>query len=371
MKVLIAAGGTGGHIYPGISIATKIKKEHPEAIITFVGTDKGLEKDLIPKEGFPIEIIRVKGFRRKISFDTFKSIGKLFSGLFDAIHVIKKTNPDIVIGTGGYVCGPILFIASMYKIPTLIHEQNAFPGITNKILSRFVDCVAISFTESKSFFKNNKNIVLSGNPIREEFKDSNRMIARAKMNIPKEDFVISVSGGSQGALSINNSMVKVIDELKKYKDIRIIHITGKGQYENILRMLKEKNITINRYPKIQILPYSFEVANIYKASDLIISRAGAMTISEITAVGRPAILIPFPYATDNHQEFNARVISDMDGGILIKDKELNGDVLLETIKKLRNNKDRLNKMEESTRKLGILNGDDILYNEIINLLKSN
>ncbi|MFZ7134022.1 MAG: undecaprenyldiphospho-muramoylpentapeptide beta-N-acetylglucosaminyltransferase [Eubacteriales bacterium] len=371
MRVLIAAGGTGGHIYPGIAIAKKIQKEHPEVQITFVGTHKGLEKDLIPKEGFPLKIIRVKGFKRKLSLDTFQSIKTLFLGLNDAKQVIKKMKPDIVIGTGGYVCGPILFMARIQRVPTLIHEQNAFPGVTNKILSRFVDKIAISFSESEKYFKVPDKLVLAGNPIREEFKYNGKELARKKLNIPGDYWVIAVSGGSQGALSINKSMIHVIKALKERDNVMVIHITGRNQHQEVLHLLKDEDVQLEQYPNIQVLPYSYDVADIYQAADIIVSRSGAMTISEITAVGRPSILIPFPYATDNHQEFNAKVITDKHGGIMIKDCNLNGQLLLTTIEDMLSDPVKMKKMEEATSNLGILNADDILYNEIINLMNVN
>lgn len=371
MKVVIAAGGTGGHIYPGIAIANKIRKENPNVQITFVGTQKGLEKDLVPGEGYSLEFIRVKGFRRKLSIDTLKSIGGIFSGLKDAHDIIKKIRPDIVIGTGGYVCGPMLLSAKIHKIPTLIHEQNAFPGITNKLLSRVVDRVAISFRESEKYFKNTEKTILSGNPIRQEFKKSDKMDARSYLGLPTDNQIIVALGGSQGAWSINQSMVTVIKALKDKKNINIIHITGKNQYDKVLDMFKTDGIDIHKYSNIQILPYSQDVAKLYSACDLIISRSGAMTVSEITAVGRPGIFIPFPYATDNHQEFNAKVVADRGGGILILDKDLNGKILLNNIESLLTNKNKLIKMENITKKLGILNGDEIIYNEIMKLIKMN
>ena len=364
MKVVIAAGGTGGHIYPGIAIANYIRDKDPNSHILFIGTSKGLEKELVPKEGYDIQLIRVKGFERKLSLDTLKTIRELFLGLGDAKKIIKDFKPDVVVGTGGYVCGPVLFSAWAAKVPTLIHEQNAFPGVTNRILSRLVDKVASSFPEAIKYFKHKDRVVVSGNPIRSEFKEKNREHARKKLSIPMNKKLIVVTGGSQGAQSINKSMIHVIKELKDRPDIHIVHVTGKKQHEKVLDGLKTENIDPSTLKNIEIVPYTFDMATLYKASDLIIARAGAMTISEITAVGRSCILIPYPYATDNHQEFNARVIADKEGGVLILDKDLNGQLLIDTIKDLMKDTKKLREMGNITSKLGILNGDDIIYNEI-------
>ena len=364
MKIIIAAGGTGGHIYPGIAIANYIKEKEPEAEILFIGTDKGLEKELVPKEGYKMDIIRVKGFKRRLSLDTFKTVKELFFGLKDAKRIIKTFKPDVVIGTGGYVCGPVLFTAWQCKVPTLIHEQNAFPGVTNRILSHFVDKVAASFPEAVPYFKKKERVVISGNPIRSEFKERNRENARLKLSIPLDKRVIVVTGGSQGALSINTSMIDVISEFKTRKDIYIVHITGKKQYEKVIHMLREKNIDLSSLDHIKVVPYSFDMANLFKSSDLIIARAGAMTVSEIAAVGRSSILIPYPYATGNHQEFNARVITDKSGGVIILDKELNGKLLTDTITRIISNERKIKEMEEITVKLGILNADNIIYDEV-------
>ncbi len=364
MKVLIAAGGTGGHIYPGIAIAKYIMSKQPEAQIVFVGTDRGLEKDLVPKEGFEIKLIRVKGFKRKLSIDTLKTVKEMFLGLNDAKNIVKKFKPDIVVGTGGYVCGPVLFAAWQHKVPTLIHEQNAFPGVTNRILSKFVNKVAVSFPEASHYFKNKKKIVTSGNPIRSEFKDNDRKVARENLNIPLDATLIVTTGGSQGAQSINKSMLEVIKQYKDEKHVHIIHITGKNQYENVMSLLEEQHIAIANHKNIQVLPYTYDMPNLLKSCNLVIARAGAVTVSEICAVGRGSILIPYPYATDNHQEFNARVITEKNGGILILDKDLNGKLLCDEISKLIFNKEKMQKMEKVSYELGILNADDIIYNEI-------
>ena len=240
--------------------------------------------------------------------------------------------------------------------------------MTNRILSGIVDRVAVSFEEAKDYLKDQNKIFLSGNPIRSDFRESNRAKARQKLNIPLDSTTIIATGGSQGALSINQSMIELIKRYKDHSKVHIVHITGKNQYQNVITLLQEEGIDISLNKNIQIVPYSFDMPNLFKASDLIIARAGAMTVSEICAVGRASILIPYPHATGNHQEFNARVITDKKGGALILDRELNGETLYHTVSEIVNDKEKLKAMEKVASNLSILNGDEIIYNEIEKLL---
>ncbi|NTW72185.1 MAG: undecaprenyldiphospho-muramoylpentapeptide beta-N-acetylglucosaminyltransferase [Eubacteriaceae bacterium] len=370
MKVLIAAGGTGGHIYPGIAIANIIKKNHPDAEIRFVGTSKGMEKDIVPAAGYPISMIRVKGFERKLSMDTLKSVGELFKGLADARKLVKDFKPDITIGTGGYVCGPILFIAARMGIPTLIHEQNAFPGATNKLLARFVDRVAISFEESIKYFHHAEKLFLSGNPIRQDFFAVDKMKARKKLEIPQDSRLIVSVGGSQGALTINTAMMEVIKEYKDNKNVYVVHVTGKKQYAAFTLKMKEI-ADIEGSENIRILAYSNDMPDLLNGADLVVSRAGAMSVAEIAAASAASILVPFPFATDNHQEYNARTITENGGGMLILDKALKDDpkLLTRTVDMLISSPDRLAEMSTKAKETAVLNSDVIIYEKIKELLE--
>lgn len=367
MKFLIAGGGTGGHIYPALAIARKIKMEYKDADILYVGTEKGLEAEIVPKEGFQFKTIRVKGFRRKLSKDTFKSIKELFLGFKDARKIINDFKPNIVIGTGGYVCGPIVLLASMKKIPTIIHEQNAFPGATNRILSKFVDRIAGSFEESKKYFNNPEKLIITGNPIRQDIVGCDKLIAYKDLNIKADiPFVLSF-GGSGGQKKLNDAMLDVIVNNYDNRNIQIIHVTGKRLYDEFMEELKKKAIyDLNN--NIKVYPYLFEVPKALSIANLIITSGGAIAIAEITAVGIPSILIPKAYTTENHQEYNARALEKEGASIVILEKDLNGELLNKEIKGLLNNKIKLKEMEQKSKKMGIINADERILDIVKELL---
>lgn len=364
MKVLISGGGTAGHINPGIAIAKYIKSKNPDCEILFIGTKQGLETKLVPREGFELKLIKVRGFKRKLSKDTFVTVKELFQGLSEARKIIKEFKPDIAIGTGGYVCGPVVFNAARMKIPTLIHEQNAFPGVTNKLLSKFVDKVAISFKESEKYFKDAKKLVFTGNPIRSEMLNADRNIAKAKLGIEKDKPLVVIFAGSRGAETINNTVSELILKHKDEDKFHILFATGEAQYDNIMKKIGTID---SKY--IKVVPYIYDMAEVMAASDLVIGRAGAITISELTCLGVPSVLIPSPYVTANHQEYNARALEKEGANVVILEKNLNPTVLYDEINELLQNKDRLKKMAENAKKMGISNASEKIYNMVEELLK--
>lgn len=362
LKFLIAAGGTAGHINPGISIAKEIKKNNPDAIILFVGTERGFEKDLVQKAGFNIKFINVKGFKRKISFDTLLSVKELFQGMFQSRIIIKEFAPDIVIGTGGYVCGPVLMNASILKIPTIIHEQNAFPGMTNKILSKYVNKVLISFEESRKHFKSN-NLLFTGNPVSDEIRYADRKSSRIKLGIKDNEKMILCYGGSNGAQKINNS---IIEYIKKGigRDKKIIFGTGKLNYEAVLKELESANLA-----NVEVLSYIYNMHEVMAASDVVICRSGAITLSEITCIGIPSILIPSPNVTNNHQEYNARALEKENAAKVILESELQKMDFKEYIEILLNDEKQLTAMAKNSKKIGNRDSNLKIYLEIMELLK--
>ncbi len=362
MKIIITGGGTGGHIYPAIAIADRIKKENPEAEILFVGTEKGLESEIVPKNGYNIKTITVSGFNRKKVFKNFKTLHKVMKGLQESNAIIKSFKPDMVIGTGGYVCGPIVFAASLKGIKTFIHEQNAFPGVTNKILSRFVNKIFISFEESKKYFKSQEKIVLVGNPLRQDFSVQDPEKARKKLGIHKNDFAIICFGGSRGAEKINDSMVKVIEVLNKIQDIKLFFVTGKVHYESIMNKINSKGIQLS--DNIKILDYVHNMSDYMCACDLVISRAGALTIAEINVSAKPSILIPSPHVTGNHQYHNAKVVADHGGAYIIQEKDLNEEKIISIIFKLKNCEEMLFEMSKCSKKMSSTNADELILSHI-------
>lgn len=362
MKIIMTGGGTGGHIYPAVAIADKIKAEHPEAEILFAGTINGMEKDIVPACGYELKTITVSGFNRKKITKNLRTAVDLLKGLGEAWQLIREFKPDLVIGTGGYVCGPVAAAAFLNGIRTVIHEQNAFPGVTNKILSRFADKVFVSFIESKRYFKKQKNIILSGNPLRKSFIIGEPALMREKLGVKTGEFAILCFGGSLGAEKINDTIIKTIETLNGLKDVRLFFITGKMHYKEITDRIKESGIVLN--DGIQILAYTNHMADYMNAADLIICRAGALTIAEITACGKASILIPSPNVTANHQYYNAKVVADGGGAILIEEKDLTDERLIRTIFKLKNDRNILNEMSGKSRRMGQKDAADIIYRNI-------
>ena len=367
MKYLITGGGTGGHIYPALAIAKEIKNRHKDAEILYVGTEKGLESELVPKEGIDFKTIRVKGMPRRINKESLIAAKELLNGLNDSRKIIKEFNPDIVIGTGGYVCGPVVYMGKKKKIPALIHEQNAFPGITNKILSRYVDKVAVTFDESKKYFKYPDRVINTGNPIRKAIFEINVEDSYKVLGInKKKPFVLSF-GGSGGQKKLNDGMLELIKSASINKDMQILHVTGKRLYEEFMEEIKNQKIDLTS--EIRVLPYLYEMPEAMNIASLIVTSAGAITLAEISSIGIPSILIPKGYTAENHQEFNARSFEEKGASIVILEKDLGKNILKDQVYKIINDNNKLNQMRKTSKKLGIRDAAEKIVDQIDLLLK--
>lgn len=367
MKVLLSGGGTGGHVYPAIAIANKIRDEHPDAEIIFVGTEKGIESEIVPKYGFELKTVTVQGFKRKIDFDNVKRVFKLFKGLEQSRKIVKKFKPDVVIGTGGYVSGPVLFNASMGKIPAIIHEQNSFPGVTNKILSKTVTKVLTSFEDSHKRFPEaaEEKLVFTGNPVRKEILLSRKNIARKNLSISEEKRMVLCYGGSGGSRKINDAMRLVIKNMVN-EDIAFIFATGKSYYDEFMESISD----INLKPYQKVVPYLEDMANALAASDLVIGSAGAISLAEITALGKPSIIIPKAYTAENHQEYNAKSIEKQGAGIAILEKNLTPESLNTAVFKLLGDRELLVDMANASKTIGKPEAIDLIYDEIMKVYNS-
>ncbi len=366
MRYLITGGGTGGHIYPALAIATEIKDRHKDAEILYVGTKEGLESELVPKEGFDFKTIRVKGMPRRINKEAFIAFRELFLGLNDSKRIIKDFNPDVVIGTGGYVCGPVVYMASRRGIPTLIHEQNALPGITNKILSRYVDKVLVTFEESNKYFKYPDKIIITGNPIRKSITEVNIEKAYNDLNIDPNIPLILSFGGSGGQKKLNDAMLYVIKE-NFSNDIQIIHITGKRFFNEFINKIKLVKLNFNN--NIRILPYFYDIPKGLNIADLVITSAGAITLAEISAIGVPSILVPKGYTAENHQEYNAKAFEEKGASFVILEKDLTGKGLNEIINEIIQDKDRLINMSKNSKKMGKVDATEKIVNIVDDLTR--
>ena len=366
MRIIVSGGGTGGHIYPAVTIANQIKEKQPDAEIIFVGTREGLECEIVPRYGYPIEFIEVAGFQRKLSLDTIKSTFKLLAGLIDALKLIRKIKPDLVVGTGGYVCGPVLFLAALQGIPTCIQEQNAMPGVTNKILAHFVKKVFLGYQEAGKYFGGNSEKIFTGNPIRKEILEVSRATAIEKFKLDPAKKTILVSGGSRGARSINDAMALVETSLAGRSDVQVIHITGETGYEKFIGQVEKKVLMSDN---IKVFRYMHDMPLALAAADLAIFRSGAIGLAELMARGIPSILVPYPYATANHQEHNARAVEGAGAAVVILDKELTGEILLKQIESLLADESKLQKMKDAAKALGRPEAAEDIARKVLALLK--
>lgn len=357
MKVLIAAGGTGGHITPGIAIANKLREEGHS--ILFVGTTGGMEVDLVPKAGFDIKYIHARGLYRGISLKNLKTFSELFKGINDVKNIIKEEKIDLVVGTGGYVTAPAMIAAIKCNIPTLIHESNALPGKTTKWLTKKVDKVAVGFKAALDELPDTNNKVYTGNPTKISDSFSKAMLKK-KLNIDKP--LVLVFGGSQGAKKLNETMIDFINS-SKISDYEIIYATGPKHYDEIISKIKVSN------PNVKIEKYIYNMEEIMGASDLAVCRSGALTVTELGIVGLPAILIPFPYAAENHQYYNAKTIEDSNAGIIIEEKDLTTEKLKNAIEDLIYNKEKLEQMSKNAKKEDMKNAIDKIMKEIYSIAK--
>ena len=366
MKVLLAGGGTAGHINPAIAIANEIKNRRPDAQFLFVGTPWGMENDLVPKAGYPIEHITVKGFQRREWWKNFDTAACLMKSFGQTKKLFQRFQPDLVIGTGGYVSGPVLYVGAKRGCKTAIHEGDAFPGLTTRILEKYVDKVMISFDESRQYFKHPEKLVLTGNPVREEFLHADQKRARRELGIGPEPFLLSV-GGSLGALKINQSIQDFILENCKTDRYWHYHGAGKDGYSWLPGKLKEGGVRLEEHPRTKIQPYIYNMPTVMAACDLMVCRCGAVTLTELELLGKPAILIPSPNVTNNHQYHNARALSDKGAAVLLEEKDLTPQKLTRTIRDLLDHPEKLEAMSREAKKLAIPDSNQRIYDLVTSL----
>ncbi len=339
MKVLIAAGGTGGHIYPGIAVAKEILKRDAESKVLFVGTARGLETKIVPDNGFELALINSAGLKNVGLLGKIKGLFILPKSFFEARRLIKDFQPDAVVGAGGYVSGPVLLMASLMRTPTLVMDSNALPGFTNRRLAPFVTKAALTFDEAVKFF--GKKGVVTGNPVRKEFFD---ISPKQREN---EKFFLLVFGGSQGARAINSAVVESLKHLQRFKNrLQITHQTGEVDFETV-----EKGYAENDWKTADVRRYISDMVSEFAKTDLIICRAGATTCAEVAAAGKAAVMIPLPTAADDHQRKNAEALMSKGAARMILQKDLTGESLARDIADLIEKPEKITKMETSAKKL--------------------
>ena len=362
MKILLAGGGTAGHINPALAIAGYIKKRRPDTQFLFIGNKDGMEQRLVPQAGFEIKSITISGFQRSLSPKSMlanaKTVGRTFSSSAAAKKIIKEFKPDICIGTGGYVSGPVVREAAKLGIPCIIHEQNAYPGVTNKMLAKRVKKVMLAVEAAKPYFKD-APIVVTGNPVRGEILTADKAESRKKLGLDQRPVILSF-GGSLGAQKINEALTDIL--VRSGKDGRYQHIHAYGKDGGWLPdAIKEKGVVIEDCKNLDIRPYIDNMPECMAAADLVICRAGAITLSEVQAMGKPAILIPSPNVAENHQYHNAMALVNAGAAEIIEESDLSGEAVIEKADSMLQSAETLAKFSENSKKMAITNANERIY----------
>ncbi len=358
MKVIISAGGTGGHIYPALAIINKIKEKEPNSEFIYIGTHNRMEKEIVPKQKIPYEEVEIYGFFKKNLFKNFKTLKCLFDAKKKCERIIKNFNPDVVIGVGGYVTVPVILAAKKLGVKTFLHEQNILPGKSNIFLSKKVDKIGISFLNSKSHFEEDK-VVLTGNPCGEnalKVKAKSKKEFNLKENKPLVLFVM----GSLGASKVNDFLINTMI-LFNNKDYEVLFVTGKNDYDRISNL--------NFPDNVKVVPFVDGLTGIMKKTDIMVTRAGASTLSEIIALEIPSIIIPSPYVANNHQYKNALDLVDKNAAYMVEEKDLKGDILVRYVDTLINDVNKLDEIKVNLKNMQINNSAELIYQELENLVK--
>ena len=352
MRIIVSAGGTGGHIYPALSIIKKIKEKDNTAEILYVGTTDRMEKDIVPKENIPYYAIKIRGFDRKFSFNNFRTIKYFVSGIKEMKKLMIEFKPDIVIGVGGYVTGPVIYAASKLGIKTLIHEQNSILGMTNKFLCKKVDAVAISF---KDTVVNAKKVVYTGNPSSE---DDDTTFDKKEFGLSNNKKLVLIVMGSLGSKVVSDKLKNILPKFND-KDYEVLCVTGNNYYDEF------KNLKLNK--NIKVVPFVNNLKRLFKKTDILVTSAGATTMSEIISFKVPSILVPSPYVTDNHQYKNAMSLVNKDAGILVEEESLEEDLIKE-IDALINDKEKINKIRNNLSMMSITDSASKIYDLICEIV---
>lgn len=348
MKVILSGGGTGGHIYPALAIAQGLEQRIPGVEILYVGTAEGLESSIVPKTGLRFAEVDIKGINRSSFLRASKDLAKFPLSIFQGWNIIRDFRPDIVVGTGGYVSFPVVLAATFIaSCRTFIHEQNAIPGLANRRLATRVDCVMLNFAEARQYLKA-RSIIVPGMPVRKEILDIYRGRIHKSARFESGRFTILAFGGSRGAMSINNAMLDLVTRYRR-ENLQVIWITGENNYKELQEKLDAQLDRKDMKLALHLLPYMYNIEEALQVANLAICRAGAGTLSELALLGLPAVLIPYPYAADNHQEYNARALLNKKAVEMVIDEFLDGDTLYKKVESLRQNPGRLREMAVNMR----------------------
>lgn len=361
MRLIVSGGGTGGHIYPALALIKALKKRDPDAEVLYVGSERGLESSIVPAKGIPFKSTKIQGFKRSLSLENFKTIYLFLKSVHETKKMIREFKPDVVVGTGGYVSGAVVYAASRLHIPTMIHEQNSVVGITNRFLSRYVDRIAYVFDAAVDQLPANK-MVKTGNPRAQEAAEVVSHFSWSEYHLQYNRPTLLIFGGSQGALKINAATVEAIPEFNQ-RDYQVVFVTGQKRYDGVMDQLK--GVTLN--DNVVVKPYIPNMPEVLPKVAAIVGRAGATSLAEITADGIPSILIPSPYVTADHQTKNAQSLVNVGAAEIIKEADLTGDTLVTKADQLMNDDGLRQDMAQASKQLGVPDAADRVLDVVLAL----
>lgn len=347
MRFVVTGGGTGGHIYPALAVAEGLREALPTADVLYIGSATGLEEDIVQRAGVAFAAVPAAGMAGKSAFVRLKGAFTLLRGTLRALRLLHRFRPAAVVGTGGYVSAPVVFAAHLLSIPVALQEQNALPGAANRLLSRYAQFVLLPFGEAKPHFAHHPGVRVTGNPVRREVMEATRAAGRAALGLPDAASVLFVFGGSRGAANIHAAMADALPQLLARPTLHVLYITGEAYADEVRQSLASRGIADN--PRLRVMPYAHNVAELLAAADLAVVRAGAMTVAELAVRGLPSIVVPSPNVVNDHQTYNARILSDAGAAVLMADNDLTGDTLVAALAPLLDDNARLAKMAAAAK----------------------
>ena len=368
MKVLFTCGGTAGHINPALGVAGRIRELIPEAEILFVGAEGNMETELVPREGFSIETVRISGFNRslhpKMLLENVKTVYRVVASQIKARAILRRFQPDVAVGTGGYVCYPVLKMAAAMGIPTLVHESNAVPGLTTRLLEKTVDRILVGFEESRHHYRAPEKVEVTGTPVRAGFVSTSRESARRELGFSPEEPIVLAAFGSLGAEHMNGVMEEFIRCMGPEPEFRLIYATGKRYYDSVKKRLSAQGLIA---PRIDVREYVYDMPKVMNAADLIVCRAGASTISEVTYLGKPALIVPSPNVVNDHQRKNAGVLAEAGAAQMLLEGEFDGAGMFRLAESILRDTAQAETMSCASRELGVRDATDRIVAAVLTL----
>ncbi|MDR6224799.1 undecaprenyldiphospho-muramoylpentapeptide beta-N-acetylglucosaminyltransferase [Desmospora profundinema] len=361
-KILLSGGGTGGHIYPALSIVQAVRRRFPDVEVAYIGTKNGLEATIVPKAGdirfFDVEI---QGFKRKLSLDNVQTVAKFLKAVRDCKEAIRSFEPEVVVGTGGYVSGPTLYAAAKMNVPTFILEPDVLPGLTTRFLTRYVDTVAVSLSGSEQYLTKAKRLIHTGNPRGTEAVQADAVKGRASLGLEGSDKpIVLIAGGSRGAKPINEAVLAMLPRMREFKELHFVFVTGEVHYDEVTAKLNNEPMD-----NLTVQPFIYNMPDVLAATSLMVGRSGASFLAELTALGIPSILVPSPYVTNNHQEMNARWLEEQGAGRMILERELTGNTLWTAIEAIMKDPESHHHMSEASKRLGRPDAAEVIVDELV------